>query len=185
MFHTVWGTSGWSSVTITHDALDLTIQGPPPDMKRHCTGISPGLVHTCSTRTSLYRDPSPTPFPLPPQACSNLAIMKHVHFCKQAICILLECFLVFMTFDSFKLCNTDENTFFSSQMELMNVMDTSVGKLIDRQRWQMNNRKPFRTVTAQGRVVMLAGKVLSFDNDINMRQMRLPKQVKVFSIVVK
>ena len=90
-----------------------------------------------------------------------------------------------MTIDSLKFYNTDQNVFFSSQMELMNVMDTSVGKLIDRQRWQMNNRKPFRTLTVQGRVVMLAGKVLSFDNDINVGQVGLLKQVKVFSIVVK
>ena len=72
-----------------------------------------------------------------------------------------------MTIDSLKFCNTDQNVFFSSQMELKNVMDTSVGKLIDRQRWQMNNRKPFRTLTVKGRVVMLAGKALSFENDMS------------------
>ena len=27
----------WSHVTITHDALDLTQQGPPQDMEPHCT----------------------------------------------------------------------------------------------------------------------------------------------------
>ena len=55
---------GVVSVTITHDALDLTVQGPPPDMFKlvqpgpHCTG------------TQLR--------PWPPRVCSNLFIVKHV-----------------------------------------------------------------------------------------------------------
>ena len=59
---------GGSHVTITHDALNLTIRHPNPPR----TGTP---LQTCSTWTSLYI-PSP-PYPLP-KICSNLFIMKHV-----------------------------------------------------------------------------------------------------------
>ena len=50
---------GSSHVTITHDALELTIKGPP---------VLPPRTWTCSTWTSLYRD-----LEIPHlQTCSNL-----------------------------------------------------------------------------------------------------------------
>ena len=72
-------------LTITCDALDLTIQGPHPSpfehgtslyrdpvMGPHCTGIHPTHVQTCSTWTSPCKD-------LPhSQTCSNLFIMQFV-----------------------------------------------------------------------------------------------------------
>ena len=73
-----WHTSSWnavlfhrslsdilvrgSHVTTTHDALNLTIQGPPPK-----NPSPPGHVQTCSTWTSMYREP---PLPKYVQTCS-------------------------------------------------------------------------------------------------------------------
>ena len=167
-------------MTITHVAVDLTIQGQPP-LPGHGTSLhreplvyAPPLRHA-QTWISLCWDPGTTPPAIPEhvQTCSlsRMYVLQAGGLHPTGMLSCIYCKLC-ITIDSLKFCNTHQNVSFSFQMELMNVMDTSVGKLIDRQRWQMNNRKPFRTLTVQGRVVMLAGKVLSFDNDINMRQMR-------------
>ena len=69
-------------MTITHDTLDVTIQGPP-------VRVPPQHIQTCSAWTSLYREPSA---PLPD-------MFKHLHYeartvGKQVVRILPECFLV-------------------------------------------------------------------------------------------
>ena len=78
-----------SHLTIIFDALDLTIQSPPP---RHWISLytplgltPPGNVQTRSTWILLYRNP---------QTYSNLFIMTCT-VCKQTGRILLECFLVY------------------------------------------------------------------------------------------
>ena len=76
------------SLTITHDALDLTIQGP--------TGLPPNMG------TSRYREPSAPPnmFKLVQPHCTGTHPRpQHIHEActvvgKRAVCILLECFLV-------------------------------------------------------------------------------------------
>ena len=126
-------------VTITHDALDLTIQDLPPgpgsgsDPSRHGISRPTQLPQTCDLRTN---PPHPHPHPrpalapvpskhgipgrllaLPPvsdiwwpsmETCSNLFILgspTSVHILwwstyslrKQAVRILLECFLVYFS----------------------------------------------------------------------------------------
>ena len=75
---------GWipmgSDVTITHEALDFTVQYPPyPDMRPHCTG--PLDIELLCT--------GPQPWPQPSQELTSGS-----YGLKLAVCILLECFLV-------------------------------------------------------------------------------------------
>ena len=134
-----------SNVTITHNALDLTVQrlypsrpqslgcwtslyrdanGPtphckgmvlpwycpsPPCIGPHCTRTQaspPGHVRTCSTWTSLYRNPLlvtsggqdwkpvQTCSPEDPPDADFWWLMKHAYSRQAVVRILLECFLV-------------------------------------------------------------------------------------------
>ena len=93
---------GSSYVTITHDTLDLTVQGPstlpPLDME---TPLAPAPPHTsdiwwrpletCSNLSSLYN-------PLP-HWYWHLVETEACNVGKRAVCILLECFLVHIVRD--------------------------------------------------------------------------------------
>ena len=80
--HSVWGGGGvdWSSVTITHVAVEITIQGP------HCAGtLNYPTPETCSDLFNLdLIVQRPWPWPLHPSrpswTCSNVFIIKHVRF---------------------------------------------------------------------------------------------------------
>ena len=98
-------------VTITHDALDLTIQDPPPglgsgsDPSRHGISRPTQLPQTCD----LLALPPVSDIWWPSmETCSNLFILgspTSVHILwwstyslrKQAVRILLECFLVYFS----------------------------------------------------------------------------------------
>ena len=82
--------SGGSHVTITHDALDLTVH-PPTDMGPHSTGTSPAVtsgghhwrpVQTCSLQN------------LPPPVLTSGDYWSMYVWRKWAVSILVECFLV-------------------------------------------------------------------------------------------
>ena len=65
--HSVGGEGRGPHVTITHDILDLTIQGPPPGTRPHYTGTSLlvtsggqglNIVQTYTVETCSLEDPS-------------------------------------------------------------------------------------------------------------------------------
>ena len=86
----------WCFLTITYDALDLTIQGPhspppPRDMGPHCTGTHPRHVLNLFNLDLNVQGPPPL-----------LDMFKLVHYevCtvgKWLVDILLECFLLLST----------------------------------------------------------------------------------------
>ena len=97
--------AGGSHVTITHDVLDITIQGPScigpwpqPPVQGQSGSLGTGTHQTCSTWTSLYMFNSDFTVQglLSPLQCSTLFIMKHVRSASGWLASHWNAFLLFI-----------------------------------------------------------------------------------------